>query len=581
MSEAPRWADRRAEGAGVESSGTLYRALVESVVDYAIFALDSTGHILSWNRGAAQLKGYDAGEIIGLHFSVFYPPEDVAARKPDRELETAAREGRVEDEGWRVRKDGSKFWANVIITAVRDQSGILIGFAKVTRDLTARRQALEELRTSEQRFRLLVQSVKDYAILMLDATGRIATWNDGAHRLKGYTATEIIGKHFSIFYPPEDVADGKPERELAIAVDVGDYKEEGWRVRQDGSRFWASVVITAIHGPDGTLAGFAKVTRDLTARREAEEESRQRAAAEAARVEAERVSRQLHELNVRLHVQAAELELRTDEARSLAEELEVSNESLQRAVQEAEDARDGAVVARAEAETANRAKADFLATMSHELRTPLNAIGGYTELLTMGLHGPVTDAQRDALERIERSQRHLQSLIEDILGFARIEAGHLSLTITNVALHALMADVEALIAPQLRAKDLRFVSVDGGASVTARADGEKLRQILLNLLSNSIKFTPRGGEITLTAAQGAEWVAMRVQDTGIGIPADKLEVIFDPFVQVGRAFNATQVGTGLGLAISRRLARAMGGDLTVESELGVGSTFALLLVPAV
>ncbi|MEU4724682.1 PAS domain S-box protein [Nonomuraea dietziae] len=244
--------------------------LVQSVVDYSIFMLDPDGRIVTWNEGAQRINGYTAQEIIGSHFSVFFPPEDVASNKPEWELMTATAEGRVEDEGWRVRKDGTRFWANVIITALFDETGELRGFGKVTRDRTRQRLAEQALRESEERFRLLVQSVVDYAIFMLDTEGHIVSWNAGAQRIKGYRADEIVGSHFSVFYPPEDVASGKPDRELEIAVVEGRLEDEGWRVRKDGTRFWANVIITALFDETGRLRGFGKVTRDLTERRMAE-----------------------------------------------------------------------------------------------------------------------------------------------------------------------------------------------------------------------------------------------------------------------------------------------------------------------
>ena len=262
-----------------------FRLLVESVKDYAIFMLDPTGHVTTWNPGAERIKGYLADEIIGKHFSIFYPPEDIAAGKTDRELQIARREGRFEEEGWRVRKDGRRIWANVTITALFSPAGTLLGFAKVTRDLTERREAEEETR----RFRLLVESVKDYAIFMLDPTGHVTTWNPGAERIKGYAADEIIGKHFSIFYPPEDVADGKTDRELEIATREGRFEEEGWRVCKDGGRIWANVTITALFSPESVLLGFAKVTRDLTEHRRAEETRRAIAAERAALEEKARI----------------------------------------------------------------------------------------------------------------------------------------------------------------------------------------------------------------------------------------------------------------------------------------------------
>ncbi|MDQ4080073.1 MAG: PAS domain-containing sensor histidine kinase [Gemmatimonadota bacterium] len=250
----------------------VYRLLVESVRDYAIFALDATGHILTWNRGAERLKGYSIDEIVGKHFSIFYPGEDKARGKPAWELEVAEAEGRFEDEGWRVRKDGSLFWANVIITALRNEQGILVGFGKVTRDLTDRRRAEEALRESELRFRLIVQSVRDYGIFMLDPAGYVASWNEGAERIHGYPAQEIVGQHFSVFYGPEDIAAGKPTWELEVAKTEGRFEDPGgWRVRKDGSLFWGNVVITALRDESGELFGFAKVTRDLTDRKAAQE----------------------------------------------------------------------------------------------------------------------------------------------------------------------------------------------------------------------------------------------------------------------------------------------------------------------
>ncbi len=233
--------------------------------------LDREGHIASWNAGAQYIKGYRPEEIIGRHFSAFYTDEDNAARKPERELAQATQYGRVEDEGWRIRKDGTTFWANVVITALRDPAGQLRGFAKVTRDLTARRAEEETLRQSEERFRLLVESVKDYAIFMLDPDGKVATWNAGAMQIKGYRRDEIIGRPISVFYSADDNAALKPQRELEIAAKFGRIEDEGWRVRKDGSMFWADVVITAVRDTKGRLLGFAKVTRDMSERKRLEE----------------------------------------------------------------------------------------------------------------------------------------------------------------------------------------------------------------------------------------------------------------------------------------------------------------------
>jgi PAS domain S-box-containing protein len=526
-----------------QETGNLHRLLVDRVVDYAIFALDPDGYILTWNAGAERLKGYTADEIIGQHFSVFYPEKDLAADKPGTELRTAIETGRVEDEGWRIRKDGSRFWANVLITALKDDNGKLLGFAKVTRDLSTRRAAEEDLRQSEERFRLLVQSVQDYAIFMLDPSGHIATWNDGAQKIKGYTASEIIGQHFSVFYPPEDVA--KTAHELRVAEETGKCEDEGWRIRKDGSRFWASVVITAIRDAKGRLAGFSKVTRDLTERRAAQdraiEDARRFAAEEAARGAAELQAEELRSLSEQLSLQAVELERQREEA-----------------------------------QTANRVKSEFLAAMSHELRTPLNAIGGYAQLIQLGLSGPVTEAQLQQLDRVQKSQQHLLSVINDILNYSRIEAGKVTYDIQSFPIHEAVDAVAQIIEPLANAQGLSLRTGACAPDLIARADRGKVEQILINVLSNAVKFTD-AGSIEVTCGGAAEKVSVSIRDTGLGISPEHIDTIFEPFSQVGRTLASPKEGTGLGLSISRDLALAMDGGLSVESHEGKGSTFILTL----
>jgi PAS domain S-box-containing protein len=398
----------------------------------------------------------------------------------------------------------------------------------------------------EDLHRLLVESVKDYAIFVLDPAGYVCTWNIGAERIKGYSAAEIIGKHFSVFYPQVDLDDGKPARELAIATETGVNEEEGWRVRKDGSLFWASVVTTALRKPNGTLAGFAKVTRDLTERRAAQE----RAILDARRFATAEVARRV-------------AEMRESELRTLTERLESQQRELERRT--------------AEAEEANSAKVKFLAAMSHELRTPLNAIGGYTQLLEMGIGGAVNDQQRSHLARILRSQQHLLAVINDLLNFSRIEAGHVTYDVGPVSLWEVVASVMPMILPQASAKNIALSALPDGESPPARGDRAKIEQIVINLLSNAVKFTPDGGAIEVATGRRATGAWLSVRDNGIGIPGGQQTAVFEPFVQVGRGLANPKEGAGLGLAISRDLARAMQGELTVESAEGAGSTFTLAL----
>jgi PAS domain S-box-containing protein len=338
-----------------------FRLLVSGVREHAIFLMDPKGYIQTWNAGAELIKGYKAHEIIGKHFSKFYPPEVAASGKLERELEIAAEEGHYREEGWRVRKDGSLFWASVTISAVRDEAGQLTGYLKITRDLTDKKRAEDALKESEEKFRLMVEAVKDYAVFMLDPKGCIASWNPGAERIKGYSAEEILGVHFSRFYPRADVESGKPDRELAIAVEQGRYQEEGWRVRKDGTQFWASVTITPVLDEKGTLRGFAKVTQDLTERRQAEEQR---------------------------------LELIRAQAAS------------------------------AEAQKTNRLKDEFLAILSHELRTPLNAIVGWAHLLRESPRLDPTQVSR-GLEAIDRNAAIQTQIVSDVLDISRMTSGKL------------------------------------------------------------------------------------------------------------------------------------------------------------
>jgi PAS domain S-box-containing protein len=503
----------------LQPSDDRFRLLVDSVKDYAIFMLDPDGRVLTWNAGAELIKGYSASEIIGEHFSRFYPPE--ARDFPAYELKVAAAEGRFEDEGWRVRKDGSRFWANVVITALYGSDKALVGFAKVTRDLTDRRESEEQLRHSEERFRLLVEGVNDYAIFMLDVNGNVATWNSGAARIKGYRAEEIVGQHFRKFYPEDAVESGWPEHELKVAAAEGRFVDEGWRVRKDGSRFWAHVTITALRDDTGRLRGFAKLTRDLTERK---------------RTEA-------------LEASGAERETMLEAERN----------------------------ARLLAQRTARIKDEFLATLSHELRTPLNAILGWTQLLrSRGAVEPV-DFSR-AMEIIERNARAQVRLIDDLLDLSRIMSGRFRLDVQQVSLLEIVRGALDSIEPTAQTKGVRLESVLDPKSVIVSGDPARLQQVFWNLLSNAVKFTPKGGRIQVLLQRVNSHIEFSVSDTGIGIPAAFLPHVFERFSQKDSSTHREYGGLGLGLAICKQLVDLHGGSIQAKSMgEGHGATFVVTL----
>ena len=495
-----------------------FRLLVESVRDYAIFMLDQNGYVLTWNAGAERFKGYRAHEIIGQHFSKFYPPEALARKLPEHELKVAKEVGSFEDEGWRVRKDGSLFWANVVITAMWAASGEFVGYAKVTRDLTQRRNHEEALRQSEERFRMLVEGVADYAIFMLDPNGKVATWNAGAQRIKGYAAHEIIGQHFSIFYPPDATESGWPEHELQIAAEQGTFVDEGWRLRKDGTKLWANVTINALRDDAGRLIGFAKLTRDLTQSK---------------------------------HVEAIEL-----------------------ASQQREEILDAERSARMSAQRATRIKDEFLATLSHELRTPLSAILGWTQILLKKGADIEFHEQKRAVEVIARNARAQVKLIDDLLDLSRIMTGKISLDLQQIAMCDVVEAALDSARPSADAKEVRLQADLEPVQTTVTADSARLQQVVWNLLTNAIKFTPRGGQIQVQLKRVGAQMQLSVSDTGIGIPASFLPHVFDRFSQRDSSTTRAFGGLGLGLAISKQLVELHGGSIWVTSPgEGQGATF--------
>ena len=504
-----------------------FRLLVEAVRDYAIFMLDPQGHVLTWNTGAELIKGYKADEIVGQHFSKFYPPEAVARNHPAYELKVAAEVGRFEEEGWRVRKDGTRFWANVVITALREPGGRLVGFGKVTRDLTLRRAREEDLRQSEERFRLLVERVTEYAIFSLDVNGYVTTWNNGAERIKGYSASEIVGQHFRVFYPKEVAASGYPEYELSTAASQGSFVDEGWRVRKDGSRFWAHVAITPLRDDDGRLRGFAKVTRDMT---------------ESKRTEA-------------LEMAGAQREALLEAERS----------------------------ARIEAQRAIKVKDEFLASLSHELRTPLNAILGWAQVLrAKGAHGRTTEDVDRGTEIIERNARAQVRLIDDLLDLSRIMGGRLRLDVQELGLVDVVQSTVDSIEPMAQAKGVRLEAVLDPQGGTVSGDAARLQQVFWNLVTNAVKFTPKGGRVQVVLQRVNSHVEVSVADTGIGISAEYLPYVFDRFSQADTSLQRRQGGLGLGLAIAKQLVELHGGSIHAKSMgEGKGATFTVHLPLAI
>jgi PAS domain S-box-containing protein len=500
-----------------------FKLLVESVRDYAIFMLDPEGHVLTWNAGAERFKGYRAEEIIGEHFSRFYPPEALASGLPAHELDVASKTGVFEDEGWRVRKDGTLFWANVVITAMRDAQGELVGFAKVTRDLTQRRAHEEDLRQSEERFRLLIEGVADYAIFMLDPNGRVSTWNSGAERIKGYAPDEIIGQHFSTFYPEDVRASGWPDHELQVAAETGKFVDTGWRLRKDGTTFWANVTITALRDEGGQLLGFAKLTRDLT---------------EAKRVEA----------------------------------METAN-------QQREEMLDAERTARMTAQRATRMKDEFLATLSHELRTPLSAILGWTQVLLRGGTSKGPDELKRAIEVIDRSARAQVKLIDDLLDLSRVMTGKLRLDLQQVSFANVVEAAVDSASPSAEVKGIRLKAILGSSSQDIiSADSARLQQVVWNLLTNAIKFTPKGGQVQVLLQRVNSHLELSVSDTGIGIPANYLPHVFDRFSQKDSSTTRAFGGLGLGLAICKQLVEMHGGTIRAASQgEGKGATFSVEL----
>ena len=487
-----------------------FRLLVEGVVDYAIYMLDPNGVITNWNRGAQRIKGYDADEVVGRHFSLFYTASDRRAGIPAAALETALRDGRFDAEGWRVRKDGRRFWASVVIDPIYDDDGRLVGFAKITRDATERRAAEEALAESERQFRLLVSSVVDYAIFMLDPNGIVSNWNTGAQHIKGYAVSEIVGRHFSAFYTEEDRAAGVPARALKTAGEQGRYEAEGWRLRKDGTLFWALVIIDAVRDEDGRLVGFAKITRDITEKRQSQ-------------LDLQRAHQQL--------AQSQKLE----------------------------------------------ALGKLTGGVAHDFNNLLMVVSGQAQLLRKKV-GDDPRAIR-ALDAIETSARRGEELTRHLLSFSRRQR----LTPTAFSLSERASALNEVLGAAVKASVRLEIALPNDLW-PVRVDAGEFEVALLNLAVNARDAMPGGGSLTVAArnitldgagpgALEGDFVAVSLQDTGAGIAPDILPQVFDPF------FTTKDVdkGTGLGLSQVFGFAQQSGGRVDVHSELGAGTRFTIYL----
>jgi PAS domain S-box-containing protein len=501
----------------LRQSDERFRRMVEEIEDYAIILLNKEGIVLNWNKGANKIKGYTADEIVGKHFRNFYPAQDQAAKLPERLLAEAAKNGRASHEGWRVRKDGTLFWGFIVITALHDDNGKVIGFSKITRDLTHVKNAeelqkeyikqLEDLRQSEERYHRMIDEVKDYAILMLDINGNILDWNQGAEKIKGYTAAEAIGKNFRMFYRSDDRERGLPEQLLHEAATTGRAAHEGYRVRKDGSQFWGNTVITALHDEVGNVIAYSKVTRDLTDKKIADDKIKQYAA-----------------------------------------QLEQKNQELE----------------------------EFAYIASHDLKEPLRKIVAFGDLLHNNYRNNVDEKAAGYIDRMQDAAGRMMSLIEDLLQFSRIgkEDQALEMTDLNAVLDQVTQNLETAI--QNKRAEIKREPLP-----TIKARRHQMEQLFQNLISNALKFNDKETPVIsietsmIEHESGEPHCLILVKDNGIGFEPEHSARIFEAFYRLhGRSQYS---GSGIGLAICKKIVELHNGTISATSEHGKGATFSIIL----
>ena len=500
-----------------------YHRMVSEVQDYAIILLDKQGIILNWNKGAEKIKQYKESEIVGQPFQVFYLPEDRQSGLPEKLIGEAVSTGRATHEGWRLRKDKTRFWGSIALTALHDEDDEIIGFSKVTRDLTEKKLAEdqlndfteelkktnESLRKSEERFQKMIAEVEDYAIILLNPEGYIENWNAGAQKIKGYTSAEIIGKNFKIFYTQKDREEKLPDKLLAEAALIGKATHEGWRVRKNGSHFWGSIVITALHANDGTIIGFSKVTRDLTERKTTED----------------KLQAYLHELET----QNAELE-------------------------------------------------QFAYVASHDLQEPLRKIQTFSDVIGKNLDNETLVTKY--LVKLNSSAFRMKELIRSVLNYSRISKnGEVKI---DTDLHAILMNViedyELLIQE-------KHGKIDNDQLPVIKAIPLQINQLFSNIIGNGLKYSERPPFIQVNSRivshldmidvpvhiQEGNYLEIQFRDNGIGFEQRYEKIIFSMFQRLHGKHEYS--GTGIGLALCKKIMDSHQGYITARSELSVGSVF--------
>ncbi|HTE27796.1 sensor histidine kinase [Flavitalea sp.] len=500
-----------------------FHRMVAEVQDYAIILLDKQGIVLTWNKGAEKIKQYKESEIVGQPFQVFYLPEDRQSGLPEKLISEAVSTGRATNEGWRLRKDRSRFWGSIALTALHNENNEIIGFSKVTLDLTEKKLAEDQLnafteelkktnealRNSEERYQKMIAEVEDYAIILLNPEGHIENWNAGAQKIKGYTSAEIIGKSFKIFYTPKDREEKLPDKLLAEAALNGKAMHEGWRVRKDGSHFWGSIVITALHANDETIIGFSKVTRDLTERKAAED----------------KLQEYLHELEA----QNAELE-------------------------------------------------QFAYVASHDLQEPLRKIQTFSDVIGKNLDNETIVTKY--LNKLNSSAYRMKELIRSVLNYSRISKNGEDKTDTdlNSILMNVIEDFELLIQEKNGKVETRQLPV-------IKAIPLQINQLFSNIIGNALKYCERPPFIQVSSRfvsakdmidipdniQEGNYLEIQFIDNGIGFEQRYEKIIFSMFQRLHGKHEYS--GTGIGLALCKKIMDSHQGYITARSELSVGSAF--------